>query len=238
MAAEGHEFGTLAFDVNSGMLVWSVASGDHSYGSPQICELRDGKFVTILTNTGADFIDPASGEIKLAYDWEVMGYRALQPRVVGDDLVLIPSNSGSGTRLIRLTIDDNNLAAEEIWTSRNLKPDFNDLVTFEGHAYGFDGTIFACVDLQTGQLKWKGGRYGKGQVVLIRDAGLLLVASERGEVVLLKATPGGHQELGSFNAIEGKTWNHPVVVGDRLYLRNSTEAACYRLPAATQTEGT
>jgi outer membrane protein assembly factor BamB len=229
------DMGTLAFDIASGSLVWSAAAGDHSYASPQICEVGGGRFVTMVTNAGVDFIDVASGEIKLTYDWKLSGrYRSLQPRVVGDDLVLIPSDEGSGTRLLRVTSVDDALTAEEVWTSRNLKPDFNDMVTFEGHAYGFDGTIFACVDLETGERNWKKGRYGKGQVVLIRDAGLLLIAAERGNVVLLKASPDAHEELGSIDAIDGKTWNHPVIVGDRLYIRNSAEAACYRLPAAAQ----
>ena len=49
-------------------------------------------------------------------------------------------------------------------------------------------------------------------------------------LVLLKADPSGHHELAKLPALEGKTWNHPVLVGDRLYVRNSQEAACYQLP--------
>jgi hypothetical protein len=48
-------------------------------------------------------------------------------------------------------------------------------------------------------------------------------------VVLLRADPSEHSEAGSFKGLEGKTWNHPVVVGDRLYVRNAQEAACYQL---------
>ena len=88
------------------------------------------------------------------------------------------------------------------------------------------------MDLKTGDRKWKGGRYGKGQVLLLEDSSLLLVAAEEGQVVLLRADPNEHAELASIQAIEGKTWNHPVVVGDKLYLHNSQEAACYQLPLA------
>ena len=131
------------------------------------------------------------------------------------------------------TVDDA-WKAEEVWTSRNLKPDFNDFVVFEGHAYGFDSNIFSCIDLETGQRNWKGGRYGKGQVLLQSESGLLIVMGEQGEVVLLKADPKSLTELSRFQAISGKTWNHPVLIGDRLYVRNAQEAACYQLPMASQ----
>ncbi len=67
-------------------------------------------------------------------------------------------------------------------------------------------------------------------MLLVKDSGHLLVIGEEGAVVLLKADPSGHEELASFQALEGKTWNHPVLIGDRLYVRNSAEAAAYKLP--------
>ena len=149
---------------------------------------------------------------------------------MSNDSVLLPTGLGTGTRRIRIVAGQDGWSAEEMWTSLNMKPDFNDMVLYEGHAYGFDNRIFACIDLETGQRKWKGGRYGKGQILLLEDSGQILVASERGEVVLLKADPSEHVELGKFQAITGKTWNHPIVIGDRLYVRNSQEAACFELP--------
>ena len=95
-----------------------------------------------------------------------------------------------------------------------------------------DAGIFTCIDLKTGERKWKGGRYGKGQVLLLENSSLLLIAAESGEVVLLRADSNEYAEVASFKALEGKTWNHPVVVGDRLFLRNSQEAAAYQLPLA------
>ena len=119
-----------------------------------------------------------------------------------------------------------------MWTSRDLKPDFTDLVTYQGFAYGNDGGILTCVDLNTGNRQWKGGRYGKGQALLVESSGVLLIAAEDGRVVLVRADPKQHTEVASFKALEGKTWNHPVLVGDRLYVRNAQEAACYQLSLA------
>ncbi len=140
----------------------------------------------------------------------------------------------TGTRAIRVSKTNGELAAEELSPSRNLKPDFTDLVTHQGYAFGNDAGIWTCIDLKTGERKWKGGRYGKGQALLLEDSGLLLIAAEQGQVALVLADPNGYSEVASFNALEGKTWNHPVVVGDRLYVRNAQEAAAYKLRLAEE----
>lgn len=230
--------GLLGFDTATGVLRWSVAAGNDSYASPQLNTIAGEELVLMLSNEGLLFVDPATGGARLNYEWKFMNYRALQPGVVGDEMILLPTGMSAGTRAIRVSKANGQLAAEELWTSRNLKPDFTDLVTYQGHVYGIDGGIFTCVDLKTGDRKWKGGRYGKGQVLLLENSGLLLITSEQGQVVILRADPSEHAELASFKALEGKTWNHPVVVGDRLYLRNSQEAACYQLPLAEEKTAT
>lgn len=220
--------GVLAFDVLTGARRWSAAAGAESYSSPQLTRLAGEDLVLMLSNEGLVGIDPLNGNERLDYAWKFMNYRALQPAFVGDDTVLLPTGMNTGTRAVRITKTNGQLGGQELWTSRNLKPDFSDFVAHAGYAYGFDGGIFACIDLKTGERRWKGGRYGKGQVLLLDDLALLLVAAESGEVALLRADPGELVQLGSFQALEGKTWNHPVVVGDRLYVRNAQQAAAFQ----------
>jgi outer membrane protein assembly factor BamB len=222
--------GVLAFDSATGALHWSAAAGNDSYSSPQLNTIAGEDMVLMLSDEGLVFLDPASGKERLNYEWKFKPYRALQPRLVGGDMILLPTGMNAGTRAIRVTKPNGLLAAEVLWTSRNLKPDFTDIVTHQGYAYGIDAGIFTCVDLKTGQRKWKGGRYGQAQALLLENSGLILVAAEPGQVVLLAADPNEHVEVASFQALVGKTWNHPVVVGDRLYIRNAQEAAAYQLP--------
>jgi hypothetical protein len=141
---------------------------------------------------------------------------------------------GIGLRRLALAHGAGGWTVEERWTSRGIKPYFNDFVVHEGHVYGFDNSILACVALEDGERKWKGGRYGHGQLVLLADQDLLLVLSEEGELVLVPATTEQFTELARFKAIEGKTWNHPVLAGDVLLVRNAEEMAAFRLATAAR----
>jgi hypothetical protein len=225
----GGDKGLLAFDTVTGDLRWSAPCPGDSYGSAQLNKVLDEESVVVLTKSGVTLLDPATGKVRLDYEWKIPQYRALQPHVVGSDTILLPTAMNMGTRAIRIKKNNGQYAAEELWTSRQLKPDFVDLVSYQGYAYGNDGGLLTCIDLKTGERKWKGGRYGKGQILLLEASGLLLVLSEQGRVVLVPADPTAHRELASFQALEGKTWNHPVLIRDRLYVRNSQEAAAYKI---------
>jgi hypothetical protein len=188
--------------------------------------------VMMLSNDGLTLVDPVSGKVKLRYEWKFEGYRSLQPTLVGEDTVLMPTPMSEGTRAVKLVKKGEQLSAEELWTSKQLKMDFTEMLVHKGYIYGIDGSMFSCVDLKTGERAWKDGRYGKGQSLLLDTNDQILIAAEDGRVALLATDPTAHKELTFFRALKGKTWNHPVVIGDKLLVRNASEAACYALPLA------
>lgn len=228
-AAGKEDKGLLAIETDTGKLRWSAAVDDQSYSSPHVIKLFDREYLGMMTGKGLSLLELESGQVAMDYEFQTIGYRALQPAVVEGNKIII-SNEVMGTRLVQVETADGKLQAKEVWTSRNLKPDFNDLIVHDGFIYGYDGAILSCIDLATGKRRWKGGRYGKGQLLLIAESNQIVVLSETGELVLIDATPEKHSELFKIQAIEGKSWNHLALVGNRLLIRNAKEAVCYRLP--------
>jgi outer membrane protein assembly factor BamB len=95
--------------------------------------------------------------------------------------------------------------------------------------YGLDDGILACVEVKTGQRRWKDGRYGHGQGLQVGE--IILITSEKGEVVLVRPDPEKLVEMGRFQVFSDKTWNPPAVAGEYLLMRNDKEAACLKLAA-------
>jgi len=221
--------GILAYGVDDGRLRWGAPSGGHSYSSPQLVNVAGRRAVAQVSDAGVDLIEPADGSRWWRYDWPHDSYRVLQPLVLGESTLLVTTDF-SGTRRLDLERRGDDLAADERWTSRAMKSGFNDYVAHEGFLYGFDPNILACVDLETGERAWKGGRYGNGQLLLLPDADQLLVLAETGDVVLLRTDPERLHELARLAVLHGKTWNHPVLVGDRLYVRNAEQAVALAMP--------
>ena len=149
-------------------------------------------------------------------------------RVGGSDVIL---SSGYGTGAGRVSVKQNAAGqweATPVWRSNRMKAKFTNLIVHRGFLYGLDDGILACLDVETGMLRWKDGKYGHGQVLLVGD--LLLLLAESGEIVLVDPNPEGLRELSRFEVLQGKTWNPPAVAGELLVVRNDKEAACYRLP--------
>jgi outer membrane protein assembly factor BamB len=189
--------------------------------------------IVLLSSAGATSVAPADASVLWKHSWP--GFASLQPALTADGGILIATSTaagGIGTRRLAVAQGPGGWTAAEVWTSTGLKPYFNDLVVHNGYAYGFDGGILACIDLRDGQRKWKGGRYGHGQLLLLSDQDVLLVLSEEGELALVAAVPGQFTEIARFPAMEGKTWNHPALAGDLLLVRNGREMVAFRLTLA------
>ena len=223
--------GTLAgYDVATGQQRWTGPKYGGSYSSPHRVTIDGVVQALLLGGPGAISVNPATGAVLWIHEW-VAG-PIVQPAVLPDgDIVIhaLTATGGQGTRRLHVSQEAGKWRVEERWTSNGLKPYFNDFVIHKGHAYGFDGNILSSINMEDGKRNWKGGRFGNGQMVLLADQDLLLVLSEDGELALVSATPDKFTEVTRFPALNAKTWNHPVLVGDTLLVRNGEEMVAFRL---------
>jgi outer membrane protein assembly factor BamB len=220
------------YDAATGEPVWAAGEGKQSYCSPERLTLDGVEQVVIATEVGVTSFEPTKGKVLWQHAYDAKGMaRITQPALVDSNHILIGTGMmAGGARRIQVDHAGDNWTTEEKWTTTAIKPYFNDLVVHQGNLYGFDNNYFTCVSLTDGKRRWRERGYGNGQVLLLADQSLLLVLTEEGEVALVEAKPEKHNELARFKAIEGKTWNHPVVANGKLFVRNGEEAACYELP--------
>src|SRR5690606_21499491 len=135
---------------------------------------------------------------------------------------------GLGSKLVRLTSSGDAIVPAIVWESLRLKAKFTNPVLHDGFVYGLDDGVLTCIDVETGERRWKAGRYGHGQTLLVGD--VLLVTTEDGGVVLVEPTPERHHEIARFTAFDAKMWNPPALAGKYLLLRTDKEAALFELP--------
>lgn len=219
----------VAYRLNNGEFAWGRGDDEASYSSPCAATLGDVPQILIFNQHAIFGHDAMTGRVLWQYPWNASQPHVALPVALEGDRVLVSSGYGVGSELLHVTRDPAGaFTVNRLWKTNRLKAKFNNLVTRNGYVYGLDDGILACLDLATGELKWKDGRYGHGQFILLPD--LLLITTENGEVVLVDPVPTERRELTKFQALTGKTWNPPAMVGDLLLVRNDQEAACYRLP--------
>jgi len=219
----------VAYHRNSGEQIWSAGNDRAGYSSPLIATIAGVRQILIFNWEYVAAHNPKTGKILWKFPWTGDTQRVAQPVVLPEDRVFITTGYGVGSKLIKINQDTNgNLSPVLLWESKRMKAKFSNVIAVGEFIYGLDDGILACIDLQEGKRQWKRGRYGHGQMILVDN--LLLITTEKGDVVLVEPNPEQHKELARFTAIKGKTWNNPALAGPYLLVRNGQEAACYKLP--------
>ena len=224
------EKSVVAYDKQTGQRLWSGGSRIASYGSPRVETLLGERTVLVPLGDGLAGHALADGRELWFFKWgngpQVNG---AQPLLVADNSLLFGCGYGVGTVRLDLAREKSIWTVTQRWHSNRFRPKFNDFVLLNGHVFGLDDGTLTCLDIETGKVKWKSGRYGYGQLLLVGET--LLILSEDGRVILRPAATSVTEELASFQALDpnGITWNHPVLVRGKLLVRNAIEAACFEL---------
>jgi outer membrane protein assembly factor BamB len=220
----------MAYHRDAGEPLWAALDDMAAYSSAMVATLAGRRQLLIVTASRLLGLTLDGRDVLWSYPWTTaFDMTAAQPVVVSDNRVFV--SSATGGAVVEVTASNGRLDAREVWRNIRMKNQFTTSLLHDGHLYGLDNAILACVDVETGEVRWKGGRYGFGQVLLAGDH--LIVLTVDGDLALVRATPARHEELARFPVLEGKSWNHPAMAGGILLVRNLREMAAFDLRAGT-----
>jgi outer membrane protein assembly factor BamB len=221
-----------AYDRRTGKRLWTALDDRTAYASPIEVTLLGVRQFVIVTARRLVGLSVDRHDVLWEFPWSTdHDASAAQPIVIGDHRVFYSSGYGTGAVVLELTKDGDRFSVREVWRNIRMKNRQSSSVLHDGFIYGLDEGILACLDAETGAVKWKGGRYGHGQLLLAGSH--LVVITEDGDLVLVAATPERLQEVARVPALEGQTWNVPAFAGGILLVRNTEEMAAFdlRVPA-------
>ena len=218
----------LALDKKTGKEIWATEGiGDAaSYCSGAIVEYKGKRMFLTMSAKYAVGIDLKTGKLMWKFGYTTpYDVHATTP-VFLDGLVYITSGYGTEDKCLKL--NDALDTATEAWSHKLLDNHHGGVVMLNGNIYGASEKKWVCQDMKTGKALWTNAGVGKGSVTAAD--GMLYCMSEKGDVALVSLSPDGYKESGSFKfESEGGDpfWNHPVVIGGKLYLRHENDLFVY-----------
>ncbi len=226
-ATNGHSM--VAYDRETGALRWASGDDRQAYVSPTVVTLAEERQILVVAAKRVMGVAIADGRVLWSFPWgePLMGRNIAQPVVWNGNRVMVSAGYFVGSTAMEVTQVKGAFQARELWKNRNLKNKFSSSIYWQGHVYGLDEEILTCIEADTGERKWKDGRYGYGQIIMTE--GHLIILCGNGDLALVKATSERHEEVARVPAIKGKTWNHPVIADGKLLVRNLFEMACFDL---------
>jgi len=218
-----------AYDLKSGRSIWRGESSERgTYLSPTILNLLDEDHLIVAVEGSILGLDPETGIKKWEQPWKIFLNNAqiAQPLLIAEDTFLISAGYGKGAECLQIRKDGNGYNFSTIWKSKDLKTKFSNSILHDGSIYGFSENLLVCVDAKTGDLNWRGKKYGYGRILLA--SGKLVLLGNTGELTVVNATPDSFQEIYSGQLLgNARCWNGPALVNGYLFARNGEQIACF-----------
>lgn len=225
----------LAFDKPTGTLVWKAYDDKMTHATPVATTLGGVRQVIFFMQKGLVSVEAATGKELWNYPFKYVTSTAASPVVCGD-LVYCSAGYGVGAGLVKIASNGGKFTATEVWRKEDkLVNHWSTPVFKDGHLYGIFGfkeynkAALKCYELQTGRELWAKEGFGPGNVILVDDH--LLALGDRGQLVLVKASPQNYTEVSRVQAVGGKCWSTPAYAQGRIYVRSTTEGVCLEVGA-------
>ena len=224
----------LAINKNNGEVIWSVGSDEMTHSSPVLATIHNVRQVIFFAKSGLVSCDVNSGKVlwKQAFKFNVS--TAMSP-IVDGDVVYCSAGYGVGSGAFRVSPSGNGFNVENLWfkVGNTLANHWSTPIVKDGHLFGLFGfkkyaeCPLMCVNIRTGEVKWEKKGFGPGGVTLSGDT--LVVLGDEGQLVAVKATTAGYQEVGRVDLLDGKAWGTPTISNGRVFARTTKEGLCLKL---------
>jgi outer membrane protein assembly factor BamB len=212
----------FALDKTDGSVRWQ-SEGEAGYLTPLLVDLGGEQGRQWITASGKFFygIGLEGGEVLWRYRWLTnFGCNAADP-IYHQQRLFISSGYNRGSALLDLSQG----APQLVWETKEFQNQWSSSILLEGFLYGVDGNDtgeqqLKCIGWDDGQVRWS--VTGLGAASLLASQGKLLVLSDRGELVIAKASPAAFDPGARAQIISGKCWTVPTLANGRLYVRNAS----------------
>ena len=229
----GRGAGVVALDKMSGKTVWvsKELSDGAGYSSPIVADVGGVRTIMTFTAEAGVGVRASDGKLMWRNSSASNGTANIATPVYSDGKVFFTSSYGAGGALLGLKASGNEVHAQEIYFTRDMRNHHGGVVLVNGYIYGYNDSILTCLEFASGKMVWRDRSVGKGAITYAD--GHLYILSEDNVVGLVEATPAGYREKGRFSiADQGlPSWAHPVVSGGRLYIRNQGTLTSYDVRA-------
>lgn len=221
----------LAFDKHDGHVAWKAESDLMTQSTPVAATILGARQIIFYTQSGLVSMEPKTGAVLWRYPFRYQTSTAMSP-VVYKDIVYCSAAYGVGSSACRVTKSEGRFAAMQLWyaSGNGLVNHWSTPVCVDGYLYGIYGQAkfgqapLECVEIATGRVMWSHGGFGPGGCTLVN--GHVLVLSDAGDLVLVKATPAAYEEAGRSHVLKGKCWNYASISNGRIYARSTRQGVC------------
>jgi outer membrane protein assembly factor BamB len=226
----GKKGAVCAYSINDGKLAWeSDLSGKGVYISSSILDLLGENHLLAAVEGKIAGLNPKNGKTLWEKPWKIFLNNALiaQPIALSKNSFLLAAGYGKGAECWTLSRGANEeYLIETSWKSKNLKAKFSNPVLKDGYLYGLSENLLVCLEAKTGELKWRGKKYGYGRILVSKDK--LLILGSAGVLSVVEASPNEFKEVFSEQILsDSRCWNGPALASGYFVAMNGEELACF-----------
>lgn len=230
LAGGGAGQALIGLNKNTGKIVWKGEDDKMTHATPVLADIQGMHQAIFFTQTGLVAVDPQKGSVIWRAPFPYKVSTAASP-VVFEDIVYCSAGYGVGAGAFKISKSGGKLEATQIWRRENqCFNHWSTPVVKDGYLYGmfsfkeYGAGPLACVDIRTGEDKWAEKGFGPGQVILAGDK--IIATSDKGEIVVVEASPDKYKEVARKDVLDGKVWSYPILANGKIFARSTTEGVC------------